>query len=141
MTGIRPKLASILRSMVVACALTGAPGCDDGDSGSSKTPVGPDLRGKWDGIYYFEGIFNTATTELTAKISQNADAIVLTTSLSGTGARFTGQIDADGTMLLTDSQDGEVWTTSYPATETLVEISDERPDIAPGVRGVIRLTR
>ena len=99
-----------------------AAGCGGGGGGGSDAPVGPDLRGDWIGAYANgEG----ASRSLTATIRQDGDAVFLSTSLIGRGARLTGTSTADGSLFLTDAFDGEIWTTYFrPATPARMQIGD-----------------
>lgn len=62
------------------------------------------------------------------------------------GQRFTGTIDAQGNMHLTDPSDGETWTThEQPATSTFIEIEDFQTRPSPTnpdpALNIIRLSR
>jgi hypothetical protein len=107
--------------MLVAPALL--VGCDGGGGGSAP-PVGPDIRGKWEGIFFTEGAGNAE--DITARIGQDGDAVVIKTSKSTPpGQRFTGSMAPDGFMTLTDASDGETWSTlSGNATESYIRIED-----------------
>lgn len=77
----------------------------------------------------WEGYYNRTDDRdklyLTASISQNGSRVAITTSKSGLGHHFTGNINADGDMLVYDSYDGEDWTTHYgPARSTKIKIYD-----------------
>lgn len=112
----------ILTGLVVGLVAAGL-GCDDGDS--RDTPVGPDLQGEWGGRYFVERSSDSREETITATVSHRGNAIVIKTSKTGAGATFTGTIDADGDMTLTDANDGETWTTYFgPARSNAFRIAD-----------------
>jgi len=116
----RPPVALAL----VALCIVGLLGCG-GDGDSREPPIGPDLQGTWAGVYRQTGGGNAMVTALTATIIHDGDAIIIRTSLTGLGARFTGTITEDGELTLLDAFDGEIWTTYYKkATTDDVEIAD-----------------
>lgn len=98
------------------------PGCGGADH--SIPPIGPDLRGRWMGVYYRSD--RGGQLSLTASISQEGDAVTLSTSKpSGTARLLTGTISGNGDMVLTDAFDGETWTTLFgPATTNHVMLAD-----------------
>ena len=75
----------------------------------ASAPAAPSIDGSW------RGVFLDATTggrrSLTASITQDGDTVTIDTSLSGLGGYFTGTIQSDGFLWLTDAWDGETWTT------------------------------
>jgi len=109
----------------VAAGLIALWGCgsDSGDSGPKR--IGPNVDGaSWSGFY-----FNSASgfqENLTATITHTSnDIVIVTTKMEPPAQRFTGTISTNGTMLLTDSYDGETWTTFFgPATRKFVKIAD-----------------
>ena len=76
---------------------------------AAASPAVASIAGSW------RGVFLDATTggreSLTARITQNGDTVTIDTSLSGLGGFFTGTIQSDGFLWLTDAADGETWTT------------------------------
>jgi len=94
-----------------------AAGCED-DNGPD--PVYADLRGDWTGYYERPGRHE----DLTAHISQQGSNLVIETSLTGIGQNFTGIITSDGHIRLTDSYDGETWTSYGEVSSHYVRIRD-----------------
>ena len=130
-------MKDLLRIGLTLLAFTFFIGCDNSDDDDEddepftivETPTGgqtmvPRISGNWAGIFFRTN--ESSRTNVTARISQSGDAITITTSLpEDIGARFTGSIDSDGDMKLTDPFDGEVWTTHFrPATTNAVTIAD-----------------
>jgi len=102
---------------------------DEGGNGtttanSNNTNTIPRIKGNWSGSYYRTD--RPERLSLTAKIEQDRDAVIITTSKSGgTAVNFTGNIRNSGNMRLTDAYDGEAWTTYYgPAKENRIVIAD-----------------
>ena len=96
---------------------------DNSSSKDTKTsPVGADIAGSWSGKYWDE---NTGDTEpVTAEVSQDGDAVVITTSRTGSGHNLTGTIKTNAEMLLTDSYDGQRWSTWTPVTHNAMDLLD-----------------
>lgn len=98
------------------------PGC--AGQGKSVPPVGPDIRGRWGGVYYQTD--RGGQVSLSASIGQEGDAVTISTSKpAGTARLLTGTINEEGRMVLTDGFDGETWTTLFgPATPNHVKLAD-----------------
>jgi len=120
--------AGLLAVLVVAAL---ALGCGSGSGHKRSPPVGPNITGRWNGEYFRTD--RSSRTALTATIRQDGDAIWINTSKAEGRARsFTGTMDEDGEMSLTDAYDGQHWTSEYgPATTNRVVIGDyvERPSM------------
>ncbi|MDZ4200331.1 MAG: hypothetical protein U1E27_13725 [Kiritimatiellia bacterium] len=103
-------------------------GCDKGGGEKNRgpSPGRADLRGKWVGAYFHEDKPSATWRELTATIVQDGNSIILRTSLSGMGGLFTGSMNSDGNLELTDAHDGETWTTAlqFVPTASRVQIAD-----------------
>lgn len=124
-------LFHILRLLLITVAAITL-GCDSGGSDAAP-PVGPDIRGSWSGRYYIRGASDAREQAITATISQDGDAIILKTSLTGVGADLTGTIDAHGDMTLTDAWDAEIWTTYFqPVNSNFVQVADFTSVPQPG---------
>ncbi|MBU4458981.1 MAG: hypothetical protein KJ579_00330 [Verrucomicrobia bacterium] len=96
----------------------------DGDSNSVSTASSAlRLVGKWSGMFY--NAQSGGNGAISATITQEGDVVTIDTSLPGLGGYFTGTVDAAGNMWLTDSWDGEMWTTHMgPATGNYMIIQD-----------------
>ena len=101
---------------------------EDADGEESDAPRAPRavlrVGGNWTGSF-----FNTSeagSVGLKARIVQVNDSIVITTDKpTPPGQSFSGSIDEDGDMRLTDSFDGETWTTYFgPVTGSSIKIAD-----------------
>ena len=79
-------------------------GCGGGDGDDGPTFL--DLSGDWSGRY----VGPDGDQDLQATITQEQDALIITTSLQGIGQLFTGNIDTNNEITLTDAYDGEIWT-------------------------------
>lgn len=101
----------------VALLMVFAAGCEN-DNGPD--PVYADLRGNWTGYYEAPGRHE----DLTANITQQGSNLVIETSLTGVGQNFTGIITSDGKIRLTDSYDGETWTSYGEVSSHYVRIRD-----------------
>lgn len=116
-----------LKATIMTGLIAAALGCNlDGGGSSGGSPlVGPDLRGSWSG---FSGVTSSsAKTPVKATVKQKEDMVTITTTLpkDGTGSQFTGTINGDGDMVLTDAFDGETWTTyKGPANSSSIRIFD-----------------
>ena len=104
-------------------------GCEgDGSSSFDGTGSVPDLAGTWTGTYYIEEDdtgtrFNSQS--ISATVTQSGISVSIVTSKGGTAHELVGEIDASGNMLMTDSFDGETWSTfNRAATESLIELND-----------------
>jgi len=138
----RPLLFSAMASMALVFS-----GCNDSgssDDGAASAGV-PSVSGSWSGIYYRTD--EAAEESITASISQDGKAVVInTTKASAPGQAFTGTIETNGEMILTDGSDGETWTTHFgPATGNNIHIADfVRPptpeEMDPPLR-IVHLTR
>lgn len=90
---------------------------------ATPAPAGPNLAGSWSGL--FLDATTGARESITATITQSGSEITIDTSLSGLGSYFTGSIQSDGFLWLTDASDGETWTTlSGAATARYLVIQD-----------------
>lgn len=130
MRAFRPVHATAATVLAAGVWLSGCGGGDGDPGATSLSPLGsrqqaaeatnqvataaaspalPSLAGSW------RGVFLDATTggreALTARITQDGDSLTITTSLAGLGGHFTGTIQGDGFLWLTDAWDGETWTT------------------------------
>lgn len=101
-------------------------GGSGGGSASSSSAEYISISGSWTGIYaIYDGATVSDRQSLTANIDQDEDAVVINTSLPSIGRFFTGSINTDGNMRLTDAFDGELWTTYYgPVTRNSIRIAD-----------------
>ena len=105
-------------------------GCNDGGSGGANVNVTNDtgvvstgslsLSGSWSGRYTSP----TLTVPLTAKIRQSGDTLIIQTTKAGVGHLLTGTIGSAGNIMLTDSMDGETWTSYGTVTENNMVIRD-----------------
>ena len=120
---MRTSLPSSLRLLAGTVMLLAASGCFDSGS-DSKTPVGPRIGGKdWTGVYYIEG--ERYPEEITARVGQDGDRVTIVTSRqSAPGRRFTGTVNEEGDLELTDSDDGELWTNLDRTSEAHIRIGD-----------------
>ncbi|MBP7829861.1 MAG: hypothetical protein KA248_08085 [Kiritimatiellae bacterium] len=110
-------------ALFYALTFQSIPGCDEvNDKGPD--PVGPDIRGRWSGVYYRTD--SAARTALTASIRQEGDAVTITTSKSeGRAQLLTGTIFENGDLDMIDGYDGQEWTSFYgPATATHILLAD-----------------
>lgn len=116
--GARRELLGRIAACGAALALLGC----DGDGEDRAPPVGADIAGRWSGVYYVEG---HTRIPITAKIAQDGDAVrIVTSKKNPPGQRFTGRIDEEGLLTLTDASDGQTWTSLAPATHDHVIIGD-----------------
>lgn len=92
-------------------------GCEE-DSGPD--PVYADLRGDWTGYYERPGRHE----DLTAHITQIESNLTIETSLTGRGQHLSGTISSDGYIRLTDSYDGETWTSYGDVSSHYIRIRD-----------------
>ncbi len=99
-----------------------------GGGEDTADPVGADIAGKWTG--YYENDETGEYETLTATVSQDGDAVTITTSKSGPGHSLNGSIGSDANLFMTDSYDGQSWTSQRPATSTSLDVGDYtyRPD-------------
>jgi hypothetical protein len=88
-------------------------GCGGGDGDGGGEPTFLDLSGDWSGRY----VGPDGDQDLEATITQEQDALTITTSLEGIGHSFAGSIDTNNEILLTDAFDGETWS-SYGIVAT-----------------------
>jgi hypothetical protein len=105
---------------------------DIGGGGEDKTdPVGADIAGEWSG--YYENDDTGDRENITATVSQDGDAVTITTSKTGTGHHLTGTITVEADLRMTDSYDGQTWTSQKSATSTSLEVGDytSRPEPGP----------
>lgn len=108
MNGVRRSA----RLWLCALWLAAGAGClEGGENDRGPLPGQADLRGIWTGVYYQEQAPGATRRELTARVRQDGDGIMIRTSLSGVGERFTGRMEPDGNLYLIDAHDGEDWTT------------------------------
>ena len=78
-----------------------------------------------DWVGYYTRTDTSYILYLAASISQEGSRVEITTTKSGLGHYFSGNINAYGDMLVYDSFDGEDWTTHYgPARSTKIKIYD-----------------
>jgi len=120
--------------------LLGVVGCEDYFEEPYDGPHVPDISGDWTGSFFYYEYSSSkipvqpgkgsrrGETSITATITLNEtdhSYVTITTSREGRGHRFTGRIDAAGNMNMTDSYDGETWTTHKSrATTERVELND-----------------
>ena len=132
----RPFPLVVIAAVAAVCLL----GCEEDDDDDKD--IGPNVGGKWSGTYYITD--GSENEEITATVKHNGDSVTIKTSREGMGASFSGTIDAEGNMRLTDASDGETWTTDYgPASKNELKIADillERSLSDPPM-AVIDLTR
>ena len=105
-------------------------GCNDGGGGGTSVNVtndtgtvstsSLDLSGSWRGRYTSP----TQDVPLTAKIRQSGDTLIIQTTKQGVGHLLTGTIASSGNIMLTDSMDGETWTSYGQVTENNFLIRD-----------------
>ena len=128
------RLSKLLMLIGAVAFMSSCGGDDDEDSSSSvQVNIGesvPRISGQWSGSFFQTNA--SGSEAITATIRQNRDAIVIETSKAEPpGQRFTGGIDANGDLTMTDASDGETWTTYFgPVTTNFVKIADfiSRPD-------------
>lgn len=122
-------LAALLAGLGIAV------GCNDsGGTPSAMAAVTPPtnaaqnnlkLGGTWTGSASIRGDGSPAGLPVTATVRQNGDAITIRTSLTALGANFSGAIEEDGNLVLTDAFDGETWTTHFQKpTNNHIQIAD-----------------
>ena len=111
--------------------------CNDGGGDKGSPGVGQSVAGKnWTGsLYATDG---TNRRALKATITQNRDAIVITTDLPGSGIarKLTGTFDKSGKIRVTDAFDGEIWSTFFgPAHGNYIKLADyeTRPVAGNGI--------
>ncbi|MBU1909175.1 MAG: hypothetical protein KJ726_03930 [Verrucomicrobia bacterium] len=99
------------------------PGCE-GTNDKGPPPVGPDIRGRWSGVYYRTD--SSGRTSLTASIQQEGEAVTITTDKEeGRAGLLTGTIYENGDLDMTDAFDGQEWTSFFgPVTETHILLAD-----------------
>ena len=104
-----------------AAATSTAAKNDDDDDDSSQGP--PKISGNWSGTYSWSD--GTHVMNVRASIEQNGSGLVIRTSKAAPGRLLTGQIRSNGRIRLTDSDDGEIWSTFYgPVSASHVKIAD-----------------
>jgi hypothetical protein len=101
-----------------------------GGDGNKADPVGADIAGDWAG--YYENDETGDRENITATVSQDGDAVSITTSKTGPGHHLTGAISAEAHLFMTDSYDGQTWTSQTPATHNSLEIGDYTYKPEPG---------
>ena len=100
---------------------TGTAASADDDDVFSQGP--PKIAGKWSGTYSWSD--GTHPMNVRATIEQNGNSLVIRTSKAAPGRLLTGQIRSNGRIRLTDSDDGEIWSTYYgSASANHVKIAD-----------------
>ena len=83
------------------------------------------LGGKWTGSASVLGDNDAGGFAITATVTQKGNAITIRTSLPTLGANFSGMIEEDGNLRLTDAFDGETWTTHFQKpTNNRIQIAD-----------------
>ena len=101
-----------------AATSTAAKDNDNGSGGGT-----PKIAGKWLGKYSWSD--GTHLMSVSATIEQNGNSLVIRTSKAAPGRLLTGQIRSNGRIRLTDSDDGEIWSTYYgPVSANHVKIAD-----------------
>ena len=102
--------------LALIMALLAGCGGDDGDDG----PTYLKLAGSWSGRYVSPDV----NRDLEATITQERDALTIETSLQNIGRSFTGTIDTNNQITVTDAYDGETWTSYGPVTSSSFLIRD-----------------
>ena len=114
---IRFALIVVLLNLVAGCE-----GDDDSasepaiEAAAEETPAtaaaapAVNLEGAWSGSYEHPDI----TESITATIDQAGPRLTIETSRAGEAHHFTGYFRSDGSLYLTDSQTGELWTSIGP---------------------------
>ena len=111
-----------------AAAATATAAKDDDDGDSSQGP--PKISGNWAGTYSWSD--GTHVMNVRAAIEQNGSGLVIRTSKAAPGRLLTGQIRSNGRIRLTDSDDGEIWSTFYgPVSASHDAISEMTCHSAP----------
>ncbi len=111
------KSVPVLKTVFLSAVCFGFAACNDSGGDSGPAPVGPDISGQWEGVYYREN--SSKRVAIHAEIQQEGDAVVINTDKTSPPAQhFTGRISNDGDMVLTDASDGETWTTHRGAATT-----------------------
>ena len=96
-------------------------GCNDGSGGGGgSSSSGLTIGGKWSGRY----VNPSQSMSLSAEISQQGNSVIISTTKSGVGHLLTGTITDGGNLRLTDSYDGETWTSYGPVTANSIRIRD-----------------
>ena len=128
----------LMRRMVVPLLLSCLiAGCSSGKSKATTTNDTDDstgdpptallkLGGAWAGRYYL--LYNEEDDEpipLTATIRQDGNSLYITTTKEGVGHSFTGTVNSEGHLRVTDALDGELWTTHFgPARSDFIRLAD-----------------
>lgn len=108
--------------------------CNDGKDDKGSPEVGQSVAGKnWTGsLYATDGSDRTAVK---ARISQDGEAVIITTDLpeKHIAHQLTGTFKSTGRMLVTDSFDGEQWSTFFgPAHGNYIKLADYESRPVPG---------
>ena len=87
----------------------------------------PQITGSsWTGLFWRSNDYANTVQPVTATVTQNADGrVTITTSLTGLGHSFSGEIYDGGHLLLYDAYDDEDWSTQDgPVTDLYIKIED-----------------
>lgn len=114
-------MKALVVSFLTTVSLLVLAACNDG-GGSTGGPSssGFNLSGSWSGRYQSPDM----QLALTAKIRQDGDTLIIQTTKEGVGHLLTGTISTNGSIMLTDSLDGETWTSYGEVTDVYVRIRD-----------------
>jgi hypothetical protein len=115
--------------LLISPAYSLVAGSGGGGNDGGSTPVGPHVGGKWSGEY---GNDDTGESmAITASIKQDGSSLSIKTSKSGIAHAFTGTIEEDGYIRVTDAYDGQTWTSHQQTTANHLMIEDytHRPTI------------
>ncbi len=97
------------------------------ETAAAKQVSEPQIAGSsWTGSFWRSDNYNGTVTPVTATVTQMADGkISITTSLTGLGHSFEGDIYDGGHLLLHDAYDNEDWSTlDGPVTDLYIKIED-----------------
>lgn len=123
-----------LRALIVPALLALLCACNDGGEDPGGSGVGQSVSGKnWSGFFYATD--GSGRVAVTATITQNKEAITITTSRpSGAIAHLlTGTMKSNGRILVTDAADGELWSTFFgPAHGNYIKLADYEVRPVPG---------
>ncbi|MDP6525693.1 MAG: hypothetical protein QGH15_15865 [Kiritimatiellia bacterium] len=107
--------ATALSLAFVLCLMCGC------EQDSNNDAVFLDISGSWSGTY---NPGDGSETSLSAAISQSDRSVFIETSLSERGHFFSGEINGEGEMFMTDHFDFEIWTVQGAVTSSRIVLID-----------------
>jgi hypothetical protein len=87
----------------------------------------PQIAGSsWKGLFWRSNDYENTVKPVTATVTQEANGkVLITTSLTGLGHSFEGEIYNTGHMLVNDTYDDEIWSTlDGPVNDLYIKIED-----------------